>query len=714
MITGLSHASRLPHRHDEVLADQIVKIRWHVNLCGLCGRHKRTVYRSNQVVHATGNSNDAHQQPESNSLVWLKHDLRLDDHPGFMQAADSAGLVVPFFCLVPTLYVHLLRTPNGIDGLRGSLADVRQSLRGMGSDLVIRMSPLKDAFQDITQQCNITEIITEEEVEHRWLAATSEVSSSVPAGIQWRFWKASLFEDEPYTDNFREFQRLRGRPIPPHRAPARLPGLPSGVPAGDLPSAEELHERLAQADAATLHPEVLQAARGLVEQWPPSGAPVLAHQLARGGERVVLPALHSYLRCRQPAAKQATPEQASSSGRMCEVVDQFETPAMPLGSFPAIFSQALSLGALSRRRVYHEALQLMAASTPLSRLIGGNAAVPARAAMTAAETADFHWHLARADRERRAKGGGAPRHWRWRGHMVDYISRVPVEEGAREQTEAPALLLVHGFGAFGEQWRGQLAPLAAAGYQVYAPTLPGFGRSEKPALAYSQTLWLDFLREFVTEVVRQPVIVVGNSIGGFLAASLAAASPAIVKGLVLVNSAGKIDPSFSPESAAQVAGANGASGPPALVADLFSRGLFTYLERSIAKTLVKLYPVDASNADEWLAEEIFRAACDPGALAVFRSVFYLPKPLPLNHLVRDLYRGRALVLQGAKDPLNDARGRAAALQESCPNISVHLLDAGHCPHDEAPSEFNKALLGFIEEVTGTKADCGVAVAAIAA
>lgn len=49
----------------------------------------------------------------------------------------------------------------------GSLADVRQSLRGMGSDLVIRMSPLKEAFQDITQQCNIAEIITEEEVEHR-------------------------------------------------------------------------------------------------------------------------------------------------------------------------------------------------------------------------------------------------------------------------------------------------------------------------------------------------------------------------------------------------------------------------------------------------------------------------------------------------------------------------------------------------------------------
>lgn len=31
-----------------------------------------------------------------------------------------------------------------------------------------------------------------------------------------------------------------------------------------------------------------------------------------------------------------------------------------------------------------------------------------------------------------------------------------------------------------------------------------------------------------------------------------------------------------------------------------------------------------------------------------RSVFYLPKPRPLNYLVQDLYGGPTLVLQGAK------------------------------------------------------------------
>ena len=35
-------------------------------------------------------------------------------------------------------------------------------------------------------------------------------------------------------------------------------------------------------------------------------------------------------------------------------------------------------------------------------------------------------------------------------------------------------------------------------------------------------------------------------------------------------------------------------------------------------------------------------------MGVCRSVFYLPKPRPLNHLVQDLFGGPTLVLQGAK------------------------------------------------------------------
>ena len=60
----------------------------------------------------------------------------------------------------------------------GSLADVRHSLRGKGSDLVVRVGPLQEAFQEIVRQSSVGEIIAEEEVEHR--CASPAVTPPMP------------------------------------------------------------------------------------------------------------------------------------------------------------------------------------------------------------------------------------------------------------------------------------------------------------------------------------------------------------------------------------------------------------------------------------------------------------------------------------------------------------------------------------------------------
>jgi hypothetical protein len=53
------------------------------------------------------------------------------------------------------------------------------------------------------------------------------------------------------------------------------------------------------------------------------------------------------------------------------------------------------------------------------------------------------------------------------GFLTDYFTAEPEEVGASPPPpNAPAFLLVHGFGAFAEQWRGQLRGLAAAGHLV--------------------------------------------------------------------------------------------------------------------------------------------------------------------------------------------------------------------------------------------------------
>lgn len=83
---------------------------------------------------------------------------------------------------------------------------------------------------------------------------------------------------------------------------------------------------------------------------------------------------------------------------------------------------------------------------------------------------------------------------------------------------------------------------------------------------------------------------------------------------------------------------------------------------------------------------------------MFASVFYLPKPRPLNYLINNLYKGPTAVVQGVLDPLNDAKARADLLAAECPGLRVWEINAGHCPHDEQPAAVNAALLEFVESM----------------
>lgn len=80
--------------------------------------------------------------------------------------------------------------------------------------------------------------------------------------------------------------------------------------------------------------------------------------------------------------------------------------------------------------------------------------------------------------------------------------------------EGPALLLVHGFGALWSHYRDNIDNIAEGGNRVWAMTLLGFGESEKPNIVYTEVVWAKLLRDFIIEVVREPVHLVGNSIGG--------------------------------------------------------------------------------------------------------------------------------------------------------------------------------------------------------
>ena len=101
------------------------------------------------------------------------------------------------------------------------------------------------------------------------------------------------------------------------------------------------------------------------------------------------------------------------------------------------------------------------------------------------------------------------------------------------------VVLVHGLGGRAEDWE-KLAPyLAKAGYRIYLPDLPGFGKSERPAnFSYSVTDQSKVVVAFCDALGLKDVDLGGWSMGGWIVQLVAARYPDRVRRLMLFDSAG--------------------------------------------------------------------------------------------------------------------------------------------------------------------------------
>jgi pimeloyl-ACP methyl ester carboxylesterase len=101
------------------------------------------------------------------------------------------------------------------------------------------------------------------------------------------------------------------------------------------------------------------------------------------------------------------------------------------------------------------------------------------------------------------------------------------------------VVLVHGLGGRSEDWRNLAPYLARAGYRVYLPDLPGYGRSEKPAnFSYSVTDEAGIVVGFFDALGLKQVDLGGWSMGGWVVQRVAATRPDRVEKLMLFDSAG--------------------------------------------------------------------------------------------------------------------------------------------------------------------------------
>ncbi|HKJ35715.1 MAG TPA: alpha/beta hydrolase [Solirubrobacterales bacterium] len=125
----------------------------------------------------------------------------------------------------------------------------------------------------------------------------------------------------------------------------------------------------------------------------------------------------------------------------------------------------------------------------------------------------------------------------WREHLRSVDVRG-VRLNYAELGEGPPVVFVHGLGGCWQNWLENLPAFARGGYRAIALDLPGFGQSPMPDWEISIPAYGRLVDEFCKALNLHSTAVVGNSMGGFIAAEVATHAPTWIDHLVLVSSAG--------------------------------------------------------------------------------------------------------------------------------------------------------------------------------
>ena len=138
------------------------------------------------------------------------------------------------------------------------------------------------------------------------------------------------------------------------------------------------------------------------------------------------------------------------------------------------------------------------------------------------------WHMIDTPQPLESMLPGEARIYRWKRSHIFYKVLGAVD--------ASPLVLLHkpGISASAYEMRKIMEPLAQR-YRVYAPDLLGFGLSDRPHTDYSAEVYTTLCRDFLTDEVKQPAIVLASGLSCNYAVAVAAGSPELCKGLVLLS-----------------------------------------------------------------------------------------------------------------------------------------------------------------------------------
>ena len=264
------------------------------------------------------------------------------------------------------------------------------------------------------------------------------------------------------------------------------------------------------------------------------------------------------------------------------------------------------------------------------------------------------------------------------------IKGVRVHYQEAGPSDAPAVILIHGFTASTLVWSEVLVPVAESGFHVIAVDLPGFGFSGKPRNGEYTIEWhARIIIGLMDQLGIERATLVGNSYGGAIAAICALDYPERVERLVMVGAVSNDEVKKRPLLRL---------GRAPVVGDLISPLLLDL--RWLVRNRMRRNRVSLREINDKRFEAHHRHLRTSGTQ---RAALHMLRRWRAERIRRDahLIKQPTLLIWGEQDaeiPLEEGKH----LHREIPNARLIVFhNCGHLPQEEYPEEFVELLTKFV-------------------
>ncbi len=270
-----------------------------------------------------------------------------------------------------------------------------------------------------------------------------------------------------------------------------------------------------------------------------------------------------------------------------------------------------------------------------------------------------------------------------RKYPAGYLSVAGIRLRLRDTgpRDAPALIMLHGFGASLQTWDGW-SDILSQNFRVVRFDLPGFGLTgPDPANDYSDARAMRILAALMDRLGLASATLIGNSMGGRIAWMFASLHPERVDRLVLISPDGFASPGIAYGKRQAV--------PPVV------RLLPYVMPRSLLRSsLAPAYANPALLTDATVTRyyDLMLAPGTRAAIVARTGQTMIEDPVPMLRRVR----APTLLVWGEKDAMIPFGNASDYLREIPSARLAALPDLGHVPFEEAPRRSLAPVLVFLQ------------------